>query len=100
MHNSPLKVLPLFVYAARTIHETPFLTAKGGPMAIDPDLYEKISGRRPNDSAYGSAMLAAGKSNNPGMSTWEARARGRKWLAVASGLLAAGAVTYFLIFGI
>ncbi len=69
-------------------------------MAIDPELYEIVSGRRPNDAACGAAMIAASKSNAPGMSTWEARARGRKWLAISSGLLVAVAAAYFLILGI
>ncbi len=83
-----------------TLHEIPFLIREGGLMAIDPDLYEKVSGRRANDAAYGAAMLAAGKSNSKGMSTLEAAARGRKWMAIGFGVLVAVIVGYFLISGL
>ena len=68
-------------------------------MAIDPDLYEKVSGRRPNDAVYGSAMLGAGKVNGDGMSFWDASCRGRRWLAIGFGLLVIGCVAYFLVTG-
>jgi hypothetical protein len=69
-------------------------------MAIDPDLYEKVGGRRANDAAYGAAMIAAGKSNSPGMSTLEAASRGRKWMAIGFGILVAIVAGYFLISGL
>lgn len=69
-------------------------------MAIDPDFYERVSGRRPNDAVYGSAMLGAGRaSGGEGMSFWEASNRGRRWLAIGTGLIVIGCLVYFVAAG-